>query len=104
MRWCAASDAGLPRPDLVLFLTLGAAETQKRGGYGQERYEEANFQNKVEINYSKLKCDNWRVVETDGKSIDELQAELLAIVATTVEEAKSKQLQSLPWPEDIPIA
>lgn len=45
--WCAASEVGLPAPDLVITLSVTPAEATKRGGYGTERYETQGFQEKV---------------------------------------------------------
>lgn len=42
--WCQAPDAGLPAPDAVFFLDLSAEAAEARGGYGEERYEKAEFQ------------------------------------------------------------
>jgi dTMP kinase len=38
--WAAAPDAGLPSPDVVLYLDLPPAVAAARGGFGEERYEE----------------------------------------------------------------
>ena len=60
--WCKQADVGLPRPDIVLFLTLTPEEAAKRGGFGEERYEQTDFQKRVAHNYSILsKEDNWKV-------------------------------------------
>ncbi|KAK3990842.1 thymidylate kinase [Cladorrhinum sp. PSN332] len=45
--WARAPEVGLPRPDLVLFLDLDQEEAKKRGGYGEERYEQAEMQKRV---------------------------------------------------------
>lgn len=42
--WCMAPDAGLPAPDAVFFLSLTVEQAAARGGYGEERYEKADFQ------------------------------------------------------------
>ena len=42
--WCTAPDAGLPAPDAVFFLSLTVEQAAARGGYGEERYEKADFQ------------------------------------------------------------
>lgn len=42
--WCMAPDAGLPAPDAVFFLSLTVEAAEARGGYGEERYEKAEFQ------------------------------------------------------------
>uniref|UniRef100_G3TLN9 Thymidylate kinase n=1 Tax=Loxodonta africana TaxID=9785 RepID=G3TLN9_LOXAF len=45
--WCKQPDVGLPRPDLVLFLQLQLADAARRGGFGQERYEDRAFQERA---------------------------------------------------------
>jgi thymidylate kinase len=45
--WCKAPDAGLPAPDLVVYLELDNAAAAARAGFGGERYEKAEFQDKV---------------------------------------------------------
>ncbi|XP_018013107.1 thymidylate kinase [Hyalella azteca] len=97
--WCAASDSGLPRPDLVLFLTLGGTELSSRGGYGQERYEEDSFQQRVMRNYNELKRDYWNVVNADEKSVEQLHSELLPLVTSAVAAAEDKPLLTLDWPK-----
>jgi len=43
-QWCMAPDVGLPAPDAVFFLDLSVEAAAARGGYGEERYEKADFQ------------------------------------------------------------
>lgn len=45
--WCRAPDVGLPRPDLCLFLDISAEDAAKRGGYGTEKYEKKEMQDRV---------------------------------------------------------
>ena len=45
--WCKAPDMNLPRPDLVLFLDVTTNQLKSRPGYGEERYEKVEFQDKV---------------------------------------------------------
>merc|ERR1711973_776581 len=67
--WCKGPDRGLPQPDLVCFLDVSAAEAAQRGGFGEERYEKAEFQARVRKNYHQLiDTDYWKVVDTDGKT------------------------------------
>ena len=39
-----APDQGLPAPDTVVFLDLSIEQAQKRGGFGEERYEKIELQ------------------------------------------------------------
>ncbi len=44
-----ATDEGLPAPDVLFFLELSHEEAAKRAGFGEERYEKSEFQNKVSV-------------------------------------------------------
>lgn len=62
--WCKQPDVGLPKPDLILFLQLSMSEAAKRGGFGNERYENSSFQEKVLQHFYNLMKDetlNWKV-------------------------------------------
>lgn len=41
------SQVGLPAPDVVVYLRLDPRVSAARGGYGTERYEKVEFQQKV---------------------------------------------------------
>ncbi|KOS17014.1 Thymidylate kinase [Escovopsis weberi] len=47
LAWARAPDTGLPRPDVVLFLDLGAEQARARGGWGAEKYEQEEMQRTV---------------------------------------------------------
>lgn len=59
--WCREKESGLLKPDLVLYMDLLPAEVQKRGGFGQERYETFLFQEKVYEAYRRIRDDSWKV-------------------------------------------
>lgn len=61
LAWCKAPDHGLPRPDLVIFLDVPDEGAACRDGYGQERYEQVDFQLKVRTAYEQLQDDTWIV-------------------------------------------
>lgn len=42
--WCKAPEAGLLKPDLVLWLTMSASAISKRGGFGDERFVSSQYQ------------------------------------------------------------
>merc|ERR1719510_2321157 len=75
--WCRQPDRGLPRPDMVCFLDVSGEEAKQRGGYGEERYENQEFQAAVRKNYHELFDDSyWKRVNTDGKTLDEVYQEV----------------------------
>ncbi|PVH79638.1 hypothetical protein DL98DRAFT_655370 [Cadophora sp. DSE1049] len=47
LSWAQTCDVGLPKPDVVIFLDLEAEEAEKRGGYGEEKYEKREMQLRV---------------------------------------------------------
>lgn len=52
--WCADPDAGLPMPDVLLFMDLSPEKAASRGGFGEERYEKPAFQAAVRGVFSDL--------------------------------------------------
>lgn len=64
LEWCRNPDIGLLTPDLVLFLDLSIDDAEKRGGFGDERYEKRELQIKVRDQFMKLKDDTWKVCGT----------------------------------------
>ena len=95
--WCKQPDRGLPKPDLVCFLDVSPEEARKRGGFGEEKYEESGFQARVRENYLKLKEDNWKTVNTDKKSVDEVYSELSALIRAEIGKEGDRPLDPL-WP------
>ncbi|PSR85771.1 thymidylate kinase-domain-containing protein, partial [Coniella lustricola] len=47
LSWARRPEVGLPRPDLVVFLDLDGEEARRRGGWGEERYEKKEMQERV---------------------------------------------------------
>jgi dTMP kinase len=45
--WARAPEVGLPKPDTVIFLDLEPEEAENRGGYGDEKYEKKEMQQRV---------------------------------------------------------
>jgi dTMP kinase len=84
--WCQAPDAGLPAPDAVFFLELSAEAAEARGGYGEERYEKAEFQAAVLRQFAALRGPGWRVVDA-AQSVEALHSELSAAAAGVVASA-----------------
>ena len=53
-----APDRGLPKPDMVIQLTVDQSCAQGRGGFGEERYETTDFQSQVRKLYATLEEQN----------------------------------------------
>lgn len=52
---------GLPKPDLVLHLTTPLGKAAARLNYGDERYENQSFQEKVIANFQSMVDSTWQV-------------------------------------------
>ncbi|XP_025408132.1 LOW QUALITY PROTEIN: thymidylate kinase [Sipha flava] len=92
--WCCGPENGLPKPDLVMFLKLPISDIIKRSGFGDERYENIEFQNKVDKNYEKFKTDNF--IEVDAaQDISVLTKNLLEQVVKTIDSVKNQKLDKL---------
>jgi dTMP kinase len=81
--WCRAPEAGLPEPDLVLFIDVEPEVLQTRKGFGAERYERLEFQRKVRAVFKRLAAeDPQKWVEIDGsQSLDEVTQAVMAVAA-----------------------
>ncbi|KJY02121.1 thymidylate kinase like protein [Zymoseptoria brevis] len=55
LAWCRHPEIGLPRPDLCLFLDIAAEEAARRGGFGTERYEKQELQDRVRDLFAELR-------------------------------------------------
>lgn len=73
--WCAAPDNGLPEPDLVVFLDAPARSVAGRAGYGEERYEKIEFQERVRDQFMKLRRDNWLIIDAT-QSVDKVSVDI----------------------------
>lgn len=64
--WCQQSDNGLVEPDYILYLNLSIEQAGKRVQFGNERYENKEFQTKVKNVYeNKLMQNNWIKIDAD---------------------------------------
>ncbi|XP_050538188.1 thymidylate kinase [Daktulosphaira vitifoliae] len=95
--WCCAPENGLPKPDLVLFLKLSLEEMSKRGGFGNERYENIDFQNEVGKTFDKLTDDFIQI--NASKDISTLTNNILEIVLKTIDNISCKPLKELNFNE-----
>ena len=85
--WCKAPDAGLPAPDVVVFLEIPAAKAEARGGFGDERYEESAMQKRVAQHFVDLRGPSWRVLDA-ARTVDEVRADVEAVVLAAAAEAE----------------
>lgn len=89
--WCANTDAGLPKPDLVIFLRANPTVAAARVQFGTERYENVQFQTLVQRQFTRMMEEdssvNWKIIDAsrtiDAIHDDILQHSIAAINATT---------------------
>jgi len=88
LSWARHPEVGLPRPDLCLFLDISAEDAAKRGGFGMEKYEKKEMQDRVRelfevLMESKEKED---FVKIDaGVGLEEVQSQIRAEVDQMIE-------------------
>jgi dTMP kinase len=67
--WCQGPDRLLPKPDLVLFLSVSPAVAAQRGDFGMERYEKVEFQAKVKqhfLTFLESERSYWQLIDADA--------------------------------------
>lgn len=76
LSWCRQPDVGLPRPDMVVFLDIAAEDAAKRGGYGSEKYEKKEMQDRVRELFAQVRGksegEDFVVVDA-GRSAEEVR-------------------------------
>ena len=87
LAWCKAPDAGLPAPDLILFMDLPPAAAAARAGFGGERYETPALQAAVRARFAALRDEVaatapgvWHDVDAAG-TVEEVAARIAPLVA-----------------------
>ncbi|RWS29474.1 hypothetical protein B4U80_06495 [Leptotrombidium deliense] len=100
--WCKSSDIGLPKPDVVLYLTAPETVLSNRSGFGDEIYERNEFQAKVKSIYERLKDETWLTFVND-KSVEEMHSELLVAVKRTIANISGNEIEKLWLPIKKPL-
>jgi|TARA_R110002003_G_scaffold1640_3_gene23362 dTMP kinase len=95
LEWCRKPDVGLPRPDLCVFLDISAEDAAKRGGYGTEKYEKKEMQDRVrelfEILMQRKEGDDFVRIDA-GSSLEEVQRRIREEVDRCVDRVASGDL------------
>ncbi|KAH8370574.1 hypothetical protein KR093_004180, partial [Drosophila rubida] len=96
--WCCAPDRGLIKPDAVIYLKASSDEAiAARGNYGDERYENVEFQRKVGAVFDQIcaqESSYWH--EFDACQAQEtLHAQIAAVVDEVLKETPSQPLTQL---------
>ncbi|RHN81347.1 putative dTMP kinase [Medicago truncatula] len=93
--WCKAPENGLLAPDLVAYLDISPDKAAERGGYGDERYEKLEFQQKVAEHYKVLHDASWKIVDA-CQPIQDVEKQLQEIALACVKQCQQgKPLSSL---------
>ena len=99
LEWCKSSDVGLPAPDCVLYMDLPIEKAEKRGAFGEERYEVKEMQLKVRENFKALMTPSWQVIDADN-TVENLSNMIEEIALNEIECASTKPIEKL-WVETI---
>ncbi|XP_053565860.1 thymidylate kinase [Bombina bombina] len=97
LHWCKQPDVGLPKPDIVLFLNLSPEAASSRGDFGNERYENNAFQQKVLKRYTELMEDetiNWKLIDA-SQSVESIHEEIRDMSEETIQLAQNQPIGKL---------
>ena len=102
LNWCRHPEVGLPRPDLCLFLDISTEEAAKRGGFGTERYERQELQDRVRELYKEMRRhDDERedIITIDaGRAPEEVEKDIIDTVRSASPRAVERALRYVrPW-------
>uniref|UniRef100_A0A183D4B5 Thymidylate_kin domain-containing protein n=1 Tax=Gongylonema pulchrum TaxID=637853 RepID=A0A183D4B5_9BILA len=92
MNWAKLADFGELKPDCVVFLDLPQEKAQRRSGFGDERFETDDFQEKVYGVMKTLAADDkelWKVVDA-SPSVDEVAECIWKLIEPLLESASRK--------------
>jgi dTMP kinase len=69
LKWCFEGEIGLPAPDVVIYMNVSPEIAEKRGGYGEERYEKKDFQARVRSQFENVinLSPSWGIYEEVAK-------------------------------------
>lgn len=87
LEWCKAPERGLLRPDAVLYLDMPVDAAKTRGGFGEERYETGELQERVRENFRTLREDWWTVVDASG-TIDDVHSKCAAAADEAIQRCR----------------
>ncbi|KAF2279990.1 thymidylate kinase [Westerdykella ornata] len=94
LTWARHPEEGLPRPDLAIFLDLSPEEAAKRGGYGGEKYEKVEMQEKVRELFAVLReskeGEDFVTVDA-GAGVDEVSRRVREVVRECMERVDREQ-------------
>lgn len=93
LEWARNPEIGLPQPDLCLFLDIAPETAARRGGFGNEKYETSDMQQRVrELFYELIGSPDgqaMRIVDA-GRSVEEVEKDIAGGVKEVI---KSLQIR-----------
>ena len=92
--WARHPEVGLPRPDICVFLDISAEDAAKRGGYGEEKYEQQEMQVQVRRLFNELMAskDGEDFVKIDaGRPLEEVKVAVSEAVRRAMEEVDGEE-------------
>lgn len=82
--WLYNPDKGLPKPDLTIFLTLDMDQIRARADFGNERYENLEFQLIVKQNFLQVLHSETdptvKILDVNHKGIEEVTKDIWELV------------------------
>ncbi|RIA93537.1 dTMP kinase [Glomus cerebriforme] len=102
LNWCCSPDIGLLSPDVIFFMDLTAEEAEKRGGFGEERYEKKSLQEKVRKIFYMLKEKDsdkdslWRILNAN-QSVELLHKRIVEYSLKLIEKCSQLPLKEDLW-------
>lgn len=99
LQWARQCDAGLPRPDKVIFLDLEPEQAEKRGGFGDEKYEKKEMQKEVRWEFLRLRFtpeeSSDMVVVNAGAGVEEVAVKIWPEILPTLNMIQNGLLNEL---------
>lgn len=97
VEWCKASENGLVKPDCLLYLHAPVETAAGRGGFGQERYENLDMQNRVKGQFELLREKEWVLIDAN-RTIEEVEVDVQRAAEEAVEACKQGMpIHSIQW-------
>lgn len=102
--WCKGVEAGLVAADAVVYLRVDPEDAEKRGGYGEERYEKVEIQKRIRKVFEDSLVEEekkpgeggWTVVEGGGgRSIEDVEQDVWKAVSSVCEAVKDTPVAEL---------
>lgn len=82
LEWCRQMDKGLVEPDLLVYIDLDCRDAAKREGYGDEKYEKIEYQEKVYKNFEILvnEYEGKKLVVNGNESIENITEKIVEAI------------------------